>query len=172
MSSTLSCHCCQYVSRKQEIFSALTLELPTVSSTIEQLLANHWSLQDLIDDGDYCHECGAEKCQSKSLQLERWPQILVLHLKRWTVISQWPFVQKKNPANISFEVCLPVPGKILPYSLRAVVVHQGQAGGGHYIAIVRCQDNHWYYCDDFRPPRRVLVDEVLAAEAYMLFYEE
>ena len=150
----------------------MTLEVPAVESTIEQVLTDHWSIQDLVDETDHCHECGERQCQQKKLQLARWPRTLVLHLKRWAVITQWPFVQEKNTTPVSFEVILPVPGKLLPYNLRAVVVHDGQPGAGHYTAFVRSADHQWYHCNDRLKPRRVATAEVLKAEAYMMFYEE
>jgi ubiquitin C-terminal hydrolase len=54
------------------------------------------------------------------------------------------------------------------YLLRAVVVHQGGAWGGHYIAYVR-RGSDWFYCSD-TSVRRAETSEVLRCQAYMLFY--
>ena len=172
MLSTLSCNRCHYFSQKSEIFHCLSLAVPAATSSIELALARHWNVQDLVDKSDHCTECGQSQCQQKKDQLARWPRTLVLHLKRWTVISQFPFVQEKNSTPVSFEVLLPVPEKAAPYTLRAVIVHHGQAGGGHYTAFVRSADHQWYHCDDNLEPKAVSTAKVLAAEAYMLFYEE
>ena len=51
------------------------------------------------------------------------------------------------------------------------MVHSGSAGGGHYTAFVRAQDNFWYFCDDSHSPTRRRTGDVLAAEACMLIYE-
>ena len=114
--------------------------------------------------------------REKDVQLVRWPQVLVVHLKRWKVVSMVPFVQRKVPTHISFEAILPVAVGQPPYHLRGVVVHSGVAGGGHYTAYVRAPDNFWYFCDDRKSPRRVGIQEVLseyvAANAYLLFYEQ
>ena len=147
------------------------MEVPSTGATIEQVLADQWQVQYLRDADDYCHQCSQAQSQSKHVQLERWPRVLVLHLKRWTVVSQWPFVREKNATPVGFEVSLAAPGKLFPYRLRAVLLHHGQAGGGHYTALVRSADNQWYHCDDALPPKRVPVADVLSAEAYMLFYE-
>ncbi len=72
---------------------------------------------------------------------------------------------------MTFPLALPFPVPGPRYRLRAVVVHLGDAGVGHYVAFVRCHDEEWYYCDDFRPPEAVSVDRVLSSEAYLLFYE-
>ena len=63
--------------------------------------------------------------------------------------------------------------RIVSYSLRGVVVHRGNAGGGHYVSYMRARDNQWYYCNDApHIPSRVHVEQVLGAEASMLFYEQ
>ena len=63
-------------------------------------------------------------------------------------------------------------GDDLAYQLRAVIVHGGNAGGGHYVAYVRAADEMWHHYNDTAPPRRVADPrQVLRAQAYMLFYE-
>ena len=83
-----------------------------------------------------------------------------------------PFYQEKVPTHVAFENVLPVDTERPPYHLRGVVVHGGVAGGGHYTAFVRAPDNFWYFCNDGRAPRLAHIEEVLEAEAYMLFYEQ
>ena len=106
------------------------------------------------------------------MQVVRWPQVLVIHLKRWKVLSMVPFLQEKVRTRIHFETIL---SENMPqhYHLRGVIVHKGKARGGHYVSYIRprAPDNFWYFCNDLARPRRVSVQEVLAAEAYMLFYE-
>ena len=72
---------------------------------------------------------------------------------------------------VSFEFQLPVPGRAVPYTLQAIVVHHGEAGSGHYTAFVKSVDENWYYCDDNVAPQLVSPAQVLAAEAYLMFYE-
>ena len=75
--------------------------------------------------------------------------------------------------HVSFETLL-LLDQDAAYDLRSVLVHHGdQPGGGHYTSYVRAQDNFWYHCDDRdERPRRSATEEVLAARAYMLFYEK
>ena len=58
------------------------------------------------------------------------------------------------------------------YHLRSVIVHHGDAGGGHYTAYVRADDNHWYHCNDAADPQLTNSHGVLQAEAYPLIYEK
>ena len=59
----------------------------------------------------------------------------------------------KNPENVSYETLFRLQAGIA-YDLRSVIVHSGQAGGGHYTCFVRAEDTFWYYCDDAAKPKR------------------
>ena len=77
---------------------------------------------------------------------------------------------KKISRHILFtEVLVPTPG--VSYNLRAVVIHHGDAGGGHYTAFIRKDEISWMHCDDSCIPSLVSAENVLSSEAYMLFYE-
>jgi len=60
------------------------------------------------------------------------------------------------------------------YSLRAVVVHLGVSNSGHFITYRRMKKSgtlaRWYYVSD-EQVRPCELSEVLAAEAYLVFYE-
>ncbi len=63
------------------------------------------------------------------------------------------------------------------YMLRSVAVHRGGPASGHFVAYRRGPDakfgenaDCWYYASD-NHVRRATLEEVLASQAYMLFYE-
>lgn len=60
------------------------------------------------------------------------------------------------------------PANALVYELSSVIVHKGKMDSGHYISYSR-EGSDWFMFDDSKV---VLVSEaeVLAAEAYLLFY--
>ena len=147
------------------------MALPEEPASVEELLNDYWGSHLLTDHGDRCEHCGMYCNREQHTMVQRWPDILAVHCKRWEVVSLHPFHQKKVHTPVSFETVLLASVDQPPYHLRGVIVHAGGAGGGHYTAYVRATDNHWYFCDDFEVPCRVGVDRVLSAEAYMLFYE-
>lgn len=61
-----------------------------------------------------------------------------------------------------------VPAPSLPYDLHAVVNHSGSMAQGHYTAFVK-ELGRWFRFDDTWV-REVDEAEVLASEAYLLFY--
>jgi hypothetical protein len=172
--SSVDCSQCGHHSVRRDPFPCLSLAVPAESATIEQLLAAHWGAHPLDAVGDHCHQptCQRYKCQTRDLQLECWPRVLCLHLKRWVVRSYVPFRLEKIDSYVGFEALLSVPGKSRPFVLQAVIVHDGVAGAGHYTAFVHAADNQWYFCNDRCSPERVSPADVIVAQAYMLFYED
>ena len=59
--------------------------------------------------------------------------------------------------------------RLSSYRLYAVVVHSGVLEGGHYVAYVK-RRGRWFLCDD-ASVEPVSETRVLAAQAFMLFYE-
>ncbi|KAG5187582.1 hypothetical protein JKP88DRAFT_193754 [Tribonema minus] len=57
------------------------------------------------------------------------------------------------------------------YLLRAVIVHQGSADAGHYVAYRRVGRGAAWVCASDAAVRAATEEEVCACEAYMLFYE-
>ena len=175
--STVHCRACGHADSKYDVWSSLTVALPHETSTIEVVLANHWGTEFLSDPTDRCEQdnCLALRQRSQTTHPERWPRVLVVHLKRWKVVSVAPFKREKSCTQINFESLLLIQGERAPYHLRGLVVHRGDAGGGHYTAYVRGLDTCWYFCDDYVPPRRVPPTDVFRDDvycnAYMLFYE-
>jgi len=83
------------------------------------------------------------------------------HVKFEQVFDIRPYLTEEKKCEIKSMFC----------RLFAVVVHAGKnSHSGHYISYVRnVQKNEWWKMDDSRVTR-VAKDEVVGAEAYMLFY--
>ena len=85
---------------------------------------------------------------------------------------------RKNDAHVRFPLVLDLspyvsdasPSSSYYYRLYAVVVHSGVLEGGHYVAYVKRRGT-WYLCDD-ASVEPVSQKRVLAAQAFMLFYDE
>lgn len=106
------------------------------------------------EDPWYCPRCKVHRRASKKFELWKCPDILAIHLKRFSssrnfrdkidVLIDCP-VEGLNLVN---RVGLKEPGKGLVYDLFAVDNHYGGLGGGHYTAFAKnWVDNKWYHCD-------------------------
>ena len=165
--STITCHACQRSSKRYDIWHSLSLAVPEDPCYIEALVSDYFSTTSLFDA---CEPCKASNRRDKSDMLIRWPPVLIVHLKRWEVVSYVPFTRRKVDTEVSYETLLPVEPQ-LSYHLLGVVEHHGVADGGHYTSIVRTPDNQWYRCDDESSPQAVTPELALKAQAMILVYE-
>ncbi|KAH7095029.1 hypothetical protein FB567DRAFT_511594 [Paraphoma chrysanthemicola] len=141
-----------------------------------------------------CRNCDSPQNATKQLSIKQLPPVLAVHLKRFehnkatsskieTRVS-FPLRLDVNPYTTSYQQTLKkvvkatgapptnyntyTPANSLTYELSTVIVHKGKIDSGHYVNYCR-EGNDWFLFDDSKV---VLATEaeVLAAEAYLLFY--
>ncbi|XP_031743174.1 ubiquitin carboxyl-terminal hydrolase 8 isoform X2 [Cucumis sativus] len=127
------------------------------------------------EDMWYCPSCKKHCQASKKLDLWRLPEILVIHLKRF---SYSRFMKNKLEAYVDFPVddldlSMYVAYKngqsCTRYVLYAVSNHYGSMGGGHYTAFVHQGGDQWYNFDDSNV-YPIGLDKIKSCAAYVLFY--
>lgn len=129
------------------------------------------------EDMWYCPSCKKHQQASKKLDLWRLPEVLVIHLKRF---SYNRYTKNKLETLVDF----PIKGLDLSnyivsktqelrnkYELYAISNHYGNMGGGHYSAYVyHNAEDKWYDFDD-RHVSQVSPDSLKTSAAYVLFYK-
>ncbi|XP_022744200.1 ubiquitin carboxyl-terminal hydrolase 8-like isoform X2 [Durio zibethinus] len=127
------------------------------------------------DDMWYCPRCKKPRQANKKLDLWRLPEILVIHLKRF---SYSRFFKNKLETYVDFPIhdlnlsnyISHIDGQISNcYQLYAISNHYGGMGGGHYTAFVDYGHGRWYEFDDDRV-FAVNEDRIKTSAAYVLFY--
>ncbi|KAJ7517420.1 hypothetical protein O6H91_21G023400 [Diphasiastrum complanatum] len=128
------------------------------------------------EDMWYCPRCKEHRQASKKLDLWRLPEILVVHLKRF---SYSRFAKNKLQTFVNFPihdldltkyVARTTGPEFHLYELYAVSNHYGSMGGGHYTAYAKLlDDNKWYRFDDSNVSG-VSEEEIKTTAAYVLFY--
>ncbi|KAH9322642.1 hypothetical protein KI387_017281, partial [Taxus chinensis] len=128
------------------------------------------------DDMWYCPRCKEHRQASKKLDLWRLPEILVVHLKRF---SYSRFLKNKLDTFVNFPthdldltryVYCKNGSQSNLYELYAVSNHYGSMGGGHYTAYAKLiEENRWYNFDDSHVSP-VSEDRIKSSAAYVLFY--
>ncbi|KAK8667733.1 hypothetical protein V6N13_007879 [Hibiscus sabdariffa] len=127
------------------------------------------------DDMWYCPRCKKPQQANKKLDLWRLPEILVIHLKRF---SYSRFFKNKLETYVDFPIhdlnlsnyISPTEGQLSNrYQLYAISNHYGGMGGGHYTAFVDLGHGRWYEFDDDRV-FLVSEDRIKTSAAYVLFY--
>ncbi|GAB4857168.1 hypothetical protein Ancab_015078 [Ancistrocladus abbreviatus] len=105
------------------------------------------------EDMWYCPHCKKHRQAIKKLDLWRLPEVLVIHLKRF---SYSRFLKSKLETYVDFPISdLDLSGFVShkagtssgQYMLYAVSNHYGGMGGGHYTALVY-HGGRWYEFDD------------------------
>ena len=129
------------------------------------------------DDMWYCPCCKEHRQARKKLDLWRLPEILVVHLKRF---SYSRYMKNKLDTFVNFPIhdldmtkyAKHTSGGDQPhiYELYAVINHYGGLGGGHYSAYAKLiKEDSWYHFDDSHVSS-VNEEETRTSAAYLLFY--
>jgi len=117
---------------------------------------DEFSKEEILSEDDpwYCPRCKEHRRASKTFELWKCPDIVVIHLKRFSSSRSF---RDKIDALIDFpiegldltdRVGEKEDGRGLIYDLFAVDNHYGGLGGGHYTAYARnWEDGNWYSYD-------------------------
>ena len=177
LKSTLQCTVCGHASATFDPFWDLGLPIPSGTDQVRLQACFELFAKEEVLDGDEkptCSKCRKRQKCTKSLPIQRFPRILVVHLKRFST-------QEGLGGKLNAAVHFPVNGLDLsPYSagqapcrydLYGVANHSGTMDSGHYTA--HCKHPHtaeWY---EFNDSRVHLVNQrsVNSGEAYVLFFE-
>ncbi|MQL85326.1 hypothetical protein Taro_017852, partial [Colocasia esculenta] len=128
------------------------------------------------EDMWYCPRCKEQRQASKKLDLWRLPEVLVIHLKRFSY-------SRSNKHKLETFVNFPIHDFDLTkyvanrnssqrqlYELYALSNHYGSMASGHYTAHIKLpEENRWYNFDDSHISP-INEEDVKSAAAYVLFY--
>ncbi|XP_062197041.1 ubiquitin carboxyl-terminal hydrolase 5-like isoform X2 [Phragmites australis] len=128
------------------------------------------------EDMWYCPRCKEQRQASKKLDLWRLPEVLVIHLKRFSF-------SRSTKHKLETFVNFPIHNLDLThyiankksshrqiYELYAVSNHYGSMASGHYTAFIKLlAENRWYNFDDSQVSA-MNEEDVKSGAAYVLFY--
>ncbi|URE22780.1 ubiquitin carboxyl-terminal hydrolase [Musa troglodytarum] len=128
------------------------------------------------EDMWYCPRCKEQRQASKKLDLWRLPEVLVIHLKRFSFSRS---TKHKLETFVNFPIHdLDLTNYVAHkkgsqrqiYELYALSNHYGSMASGHYTAHIKLLDeNRWYNFDDSHISP-INEEDVKSAAAYVLFY--
>ncbi|XP_028323210.1 ubiquitin carboxyl-terminal hydrolase 2-like isoform X2 [Gouania willdenowi] len=177
--SSLTCTVCGFRSTVFDPFWDLSIPIAQKNLgdvTLKDCL-KLFTKEDVLDGEEQptCNNCKARRKCTKRLSIQKFPQILVLHLKRFSDSNV-------RASKLSTYVNFPLKELDLRefasesserpvYNLYAVSNHTGNALGGHYTAYCRnSAHGEWYSYNDCRV-NPLSSSQVRSSSAYVLFYE-
>uniref|UniRef100_A0ACD5ZC68 Uncharacterized protein n=1 Tax=Avena sativa TaxID=4498 RepID=A0ACD5ZC68_AVESA len=172
--SQVRCTSCLHCSSKFDPFLDLSLEIDNAATLVKAL--QHFTQEELLDGGEEqynCQSCKKKVVAKKRFTIDKAPDVLTIHLKRFSPFNPSHKIDKK----VDFEPTLNLKpfvsnseGMDFRYSLYGVLVHAGwNTQSGHYYCFVRTSSGMWHNLDD-KQVRQVREADVLRQKAYMLFY--
>lgn len=168
---------CGHKSTTFDPFWDLSVPIPKRGSQVSiQQCINLFMKEEELDHDERptCEQCRKRKACTKSFSIQKFPQILVLHLKRF---SQGRYSQKVStcvdfPSSLDMTDYAAEKGSPrVVYTLYAVSNHIGSVYSGHYTAYCKHPySNEWNSFNDTRVSS-TSASTVTSSEAYVLFYE-
>uniref|UniRef100_A0A665VFE8 Ubiquitin carboxyl-terminal hydrolase 2 n=1 Tax=Echeneis naucrates TaxID=173247 RepID=A0A665VFE8_ECHNA len=177
LKSSLTCSHCGFCSTVFDPFWDLSLPIAKKGHGEVSLMdcVRLFTKEDVLDGDEKptCYRCKARRRCTKKFTIQKFPKILVLHLKR--------FSEARRTSKLSTFVNFPMKDLDLRefaseninavYNLYAVSNHSGTTMGGHYTAYCRNPSSgEWYTFNDSRVTP-MSSSQVRSSDAYVLFYE-
>lgn len=177
LKSTLQCTVCGHSSTTFEVFWDLSLPLPSRTGTLRlSQCIDHFTKEEVLDGDEMptCSRCKTRRKCTKRFSIQRFPKILVLHLKRFSPSERY----RKLSATVEFPLtnldmsAYSSTPSTCSYNLYAVSNHSGSAYSGHYTAY--CLHPHLGQWNEYNDSRVSSISSrnVVSSEAYILFYEQ
>lgn len=180
LKSTLRCTHCRHDSVTFDPFWDLSLPIPSRTGNLKlQQCLQHFVREEELDGDEKptCSKCGVRRKCLKWFTVQKFPQVLVLHLKRFSPTERFR-------GKLSVVVEFPLTGLDMSplaasttappaatYNLYAVSNHSGTTYSGHYTAYCKHPyTGDWHEYNDSRVST-ISPRDVVSAEAYVLFYE-
>jgi len=120
----------------------------------------------------YCPQCKEFQKASKKMEIYKSPQVLIIHLKRFSAHEKIDSVVDFPVHDLDLNNYVISKDGDLKYDLFAISNHYGGLGGGHYIAFAKnFMNNQWYKFDDSYVTE-IDEDKLVSSSAYVLFYRK
>lgn len=185
-SSRRCCSCGDVSETTIQQGSTVMLPVPSKMMSLASLLVSSQISKEIVEMR--CEKCGAYGEHWRITDIERLPQVLIVHLHRAIFVSGYTKsaeVQATIPLVMDIPQGRSVRGKLNTrrYSLRSVVRHWNGAGGqyGHFDCIIR-QDIHqglavlserasWWHVDDDKVRPSTAAHACQPGNVYLVVYE-
>ena len=177
--ATTACQRCSYYREQSEPLWVLSLHFPEGSNeeaavsilpvlNIKSLLDSLFRVENLpLHPCSLCNFVGGTDTK---LDIIKAPQVLLLHLSRFTGVIEKIHTFVEFTTELSTDYIRDDNGQPMKYRLTGMIRHTGDSiASGHYIAYLHIEGN-WYEAND-SVMKQVSWQTVRSLQAYMMFYQ-
>ncbi|OQR99918.1 ubiquitin-specific protease, partial [Thraustotheca clavata] len=145
--------------------------------TLDDCFKKFTSPEELDEDNLwYCSQCKEHRQATKTMELYKLPDILILSLKRFEYRNE--VVREKLDMMVDFPLesldmapyCHATKENMI-YDLYAVTNHYGSMGFGHYTAYAKDHEHNLWYNFDDSSVTAISASQTVTNAAYILFYK-
>lgn len=168
---------CDELNYTPEVFISIQISITDIHSNLSDNILHYFNI-------DTMNEWKCEKCKNigalKQYQIWKLPSVLVIHIKRFHIDSDFKITKLNTPLTISEDLNFSFTNYEnikydVKYKLCALGNHYGICEGGHYNAICK-NNNSWFVIDDTHK-HELSQDEnenflKNNTDAYILFYQK
>jgi len=184
LKSSLECTHCGYCSTTFEPFWDLSLPIPDSLSHPGKLLLSHcidlFTKEEVLDGDEMptCSKCKTRRKCKKRILIQKFPEVLVIHLKRFSLGSRARKVDSaidfpiKELDMSAYSADSAVAVSSVMYELYAVVNHNGTCHTGHYTAYCRHPYTLQWHSFNDRSVSPISIDTMSKRDGYVLFYQQ
>lgn len=146
--------------------------------SISKCIENFYIKEKLDEKNKYlCKNCKKKQTCSKFSSIELFPEILIIHLKRFSYSGYYSAkkdykIEIDDALEFSYDDCKGSK-EITHYDLISIINHQGTLEGGHYTAF--CKDvpsQKCYYFNDSQVSLIHNFGDEQSESAYIVFYQK
>lgn len=152
-----ACQACKNISKREEVFYEIELQIKGYK-TLDNCFDAYFTPETMDGMNQYeCMQCQGKQDALREIKLKKLPDVLYLHLLRFTY-DQKTWTKKKLTELLEYPESLDLSRHMpegtaqdhVNYELQAVLLHRGpNASSGHYIAHIRnIKENQWKEYDD------------------------
>lgn len=183
LKSSLLCKICKQERTNFENINHLSLDLPESKNVdIIDCFMDYFHSEELEDKID-CDTCKTKTLTDKNMSLWRFPNVLILHLKRYTQHSTGQYTRNNCIVDFSEELVFQdkdentngaAQRRCISYKLKSIVNHYGYTPmGGHYSTFLKYKNPkkfNWIHVDDSNVYDHS-DNNIVTNAAYILLYE-
>lgn len=168
--SSLICQCCGNSRSNYETANNISLSLPN-SEKIDIIdCFNNYFKSEILDGSNavMCDKCKKNTKTVKSLDICRFPKIMIIHMKRYTQNTDSTYSRNNCLVDYFSSLKFVCKDAGIEYELKSVVNHFGNnPQGGHYTICTK-MNKEWVHIDD-SSVYKIEESKICSPSAYVLF---